>query len=33
MRDVLGEDNVFLKPFAVTELLARVGAVTGGPAR
>lgn len=33
MRDVLGEDNVFLKPFAVTELLARVGAVTGGPVR
>jgi len=33
MRDVLGRDNVFLKPFAVTELLARVGAVTGGPVR
>ena len=31
MRDVLGEDNVFLKPFAVAELLARVGEVTGGP--
>ncbi len=27
----LGADNVFLKPFAVAELLARVGAVTGGP--
>ena len=31
MRALLGEDNVFLKPFAVGELLARVGAVTGGP--
>ncbi|MBW3639387.1 MAG: response regulator transcription factor [Actinobacteria bacterium] len=31
MRDLLGEDNVFLKPFAVGELLARVGDVTGGP--
>ena len=31
MRARLGEDNVFLKPFAVAELLARVGAVTGGP--
>ena len=31
MRAQLGEDNVFLKPFAVGELLARVGAVTGGP--
>ena len=31
MRDLLGEDNVFLKPFAVGELLARVAAVTGGP--
>ena len=31
MREVLGEDNVFLKPFGVGELLARVGAVTGGP--
>ena len=31
MRTLLGEDNVFLKPFAVAELLARVGAVTGGP--
>ncbi len=31
VRDLLGEDNVFLKPFAVAELLARVGAVTGGP--
>jgi DNA-binding response OmpR family regulator len=31
MRALLGEDNVFLKPFAVGELLARVGEVTGGP--
>jgi DNA-binding response OmpR family regulator len=31
MRELLGEDNVFLKPFAVGELLDRVGAVTGGP--
>ena len=31
MREVLGEDNVFLKPFGVGELLARVGTVTGGP--
>jgi DNA-binding response OmpR family regulator len=31
VRAVLGTDNVFLKPFAVAELLARVGAVTGGP--
>jgi DNA-binding response OmpR family regulator len=31
MRALLGEDNVFVKPFAVAELLNRVGAVTGGP--
>ncbi len=31
MRDLLGEENVFVKPFAVAELLARVGEVTGGP--
>ena len=31
MRALLGEDNVFIKPFAVAELLARVGEVTGGP--
>ena len=31
MRELLGQDNVFLKPFAVGELLARVGDVTGGP--
>jgi DNA-binding response OmpR family regulator len=32
MRDLLGEDFVFLKPFAVAELLHRVSEVTGGPA-
>lgn len=31
MRRLLGEDNVFVKPFAVAELLARVAAITGGP--
>lgn len=31
MRQLLGDDNVFVKPFAVAELLLRVGAVTGGP--
>lgn len=31
MRALLGEDNVFPKPFAVSELLARVATVTGGP--
>jgi DNA-binding response OmpR family regulator len=31
MRDLLGEDNVFVKPFAVAELLSRIGDVTGGP--
>ncbi|MGB8651014.1 MAG: response regulator transcription factor [Mycobacteriales bacterium] len=31
MRDLLGEANVFVKPFAVAELLARVADVTGGP--
>jgi DNA-binding response OmpR family regulator len=31
MRELLGEENVFLKPFAVADLLARVGDVTGGP--
>ena len=31
VRAQLGVDNVFLKPFAVAELLARIGAVTGGP--
>lgn len=33
MRDLLGEDHVFVKPFAVAELLARVAAITGGPSR
>ena len=31
MRELLGKDNVFLKPFAVGELVARVGNVTGRP--
>ena len=31
VRASLGAENVFLKPFAVADLLARVGAVTGGP--
>jgi DNA-binding response OmpR family regulator len=31
MRELLGEENVFLKPFAVAELLGRVADVTGGP--
>ena len=31
VRALLGDDNVFLKPFVVAELLHRVGAVTGGP--
>ena len=31
MRDLLGDENVFLKPFAVGELLSRVAEVTGGP--
>jgi DNA-binding response OmpR family regulator len=31
MRDLLGEDHVFVKPFAVAELLERVAAITGGP--
>ena len=30
MRSLLGDDNVFLKPFAVGELLERVKAITGG---
>ncbi len=29
LRGLLGEDNVFIKPFGVTELLERVAAVTG----
>jgi DNA-binding response OmpR family regulator len=31
MKQLLGDDHVFLKPFAVAELLARVADVTGGP--
>ena len=31
MRELLGDDNVFVKPFAVAELLNRVDEVTGGP--
>ena len=31
MRALLGDNNVFVKPFAVAELLSRVGEVTGGP--
>lgn len=31
MRALLGDNNVFVKPFAVAELLSRVGDVTGGP--
>jgi len=31
MRDLLGADNVFIKPFAVAELLDRVKQITGGP--
>lgn len=33
LRDVLGPENVFAKPFAVAELLTRVAEVTGGPGR
>lgn len=32
LRTRLGEESVFVKPFGVTDLLARVAAVTGGPA-
>lgn len=31
LAELLGEGNVFAKPFAVEALLARVGEVTGGP--
>jgi two-component system response regulator MprA len=31
LRDLLGRDNVFVKPFGVNELLARVAQITGGP--
>jgi DNA-binding response OmpR family regulator len=30
LRELLGEENVFVKPFGVTELLDRVAAITGG---
>lgn len=30
LRDELGEDNVFLKPFGVEALLGRVAEITGG---
>ena len=30
LRDAIGHDNVFAKPFGVTELLDRVAAITGG---
>jgi DNA-binding response OmpR family regulator len=32
LRDLLGDDNVFTKPFPVGDLLNRVGVVTGGAA-
>jgi two-component system alkaline phosphatase synthesis response regulator PhoP len=31
LRDALGRDNVFIKPFGVNELLTRVAEITGGP--
>lgn len=31
MRDVVGERSVFVKPFAVAELLSRVEELSGGP--
>ena len=31
IRQLVGKESVFVKPFAVAELLDRVGAVTGGP--
>ena len=31
LKEVLGDDSVFAKPFGVAELLARVAEVTGGP--
>ncbi len=30
MRELLGDDNVFLNPFSVTELLDRIAQITGG---
>ena len=32
IRALLGDESVFVKPFAVAELLQRVAALTGGPA-
>ena len=32
LRSLLGDDNVFAKPFGVAELLARVAAITGNGA-
>jgi len=32
MRELVGQDSVFVKPFAVAQLLDRVGEVTGGAA-
>jgi CheY-like chemotaxis protein len=31
LQTLLGDDNVFTKPFAVAELLERVAQITGGP--
>ncbi|MDQ6650578.1 MAG: response regulator [Actinomycetota bacterium] len=31
LRDLLGEESVFVKPFGVSELLQRLAVVTGGP--
>lgn len=31
LREALGRDNVFVKPFAVNELLSRIAQITGGP--
>lgn len=33
LREVLGADSVFAKPFGVADLLGRVSQITGGPAR
>ncbi len=33
MRRLVGEESVFVKPFAVAELLRRVAELTGGPDR
>lgn len=31
LRDVLGENSVFAKPFGVADLLLRIAEITGGP--